>query len=147
MNQGKSLLESVDLNSIEEPANTRNTKPTVRLGCSFHELWGQPYFCFPLPDPVFTGMGLWVGFFFLTSQIGDPLNLIVYSKTCLKRPLKNTKNCLFFQDRLSHNAGQKYCRMLPGSILQYEHSAILSTWIYRPFVLTTFVVYIFEWPF
>ena len=25
----------------------------------------------------------------------------------------------FFQDPLSHNAGQKYCRMLPGSILQY----------------------------
>ena len=25
---------------------------------------------------------------FLTSQIGHPLNLIVYNKTCLKRPLK-----------------------------------------------------------
>ena len=122
---GKTLLESVDLNSIEEPANTRNTKPTVRLGCSFHELWGQPYFCFPLPDPV---LQVWVcgSDFFLTSQIGDPLNLIVYSKTCLKRPLKNTKNCLFFQDRLSHNAGQKYCRMLPGSILQYFRPAFIA---------------------
>ena len=59
--------------------------------------------------------------FFLTSQIGYPLNLIVYSKTCLQRPLKQIKKfeCVFFQDRLSHNAGQKYCRMLPGSILQY----------------------------
>ena len=41
-----------------------------------------------------------------------------YSKTCLKRSLKrNTK--IGFQDRLSFNAGQKYCRMLQGSILQY----------------------------
>ena len=29
------------------------------------------------------------------------------SKTCLKRPLKKTK--IGFQDRLSLNAGQKYC--------------------------------------
>ena len=132
MNQGKWLLESFDLNSIKEAANTRNTKPTVRLGCSFHELSGPTLFLFPLTRPCFTGMGRSVDFF-LTSQIGYPLNLIVYSKTCLKRPLKkNTKICLFFQDRLSHMAGQKYCRMLG---------------IYRPFVLTTFVVYIFEWPF
>ena len=35
-----------------------------------------------------------------------------YSKICLKGPLKkNTKTG--FQDRLSLNAGQKYCRMLP----------------------------------
>ena len=33
-----------------------------------------------------------------------------YSKTCVKRPLsKKTK--IGFQDQLSHNAGQKYCRM------------------------------------
>ena len=132
MNQGKWLLESFDLNSIKEAANTRNTKPTVRLGCSFHELSGANLiFVSPYPT-LFYRYGS-VGRFFLTSQIGYPLNLIVYSKTCLKRPLKNnTKNCLFFQNRLSHMAGQKYCRMLG---------------IYRPFVLTTFVVYIFEWPF
>ena len=35
-----------------------------------------------------------------------------------------------FQDRLSLNAGQKYCRMLQG-----EHSAILSTCIKLPFVM------------
>ena len=35
---------------------------------------------------------------------------------------------LGFQDRLSLNAGQKYCRML-------EHSAILSTFIKLPFVI------------
>ena len=40
-----------------------------------------------------------------------------------------------FQDRLSLNAGQRYCRMLQG-----EHSAILSTFIKLPFVI------IFEWP-
>ena len=45
----------------------------------------------------------------------------MYSKTCLKRPLKNTK--IGFQDRLSLNAGQG------------EHSAILSTFIELPFVI------------
>ena len=37
---------------------------------------------------------------------------------------------LGFQDRLSLNAGQKYCRML-----QRDHSAILSTFIKLPFVI------------
>ena len=44
--------------------------------------------------------------------------LIKYRKTCLKRPLK-MKTKIGFQDRLSLNAGQKYCRMLQESILQY----------------------------
>ena len=61
-------------------------------------------------------------------------------KTCLKRPLiKNTK--IGFQDGLLLNAGQKYCRML-----QWEHSAILSTFIKLPFSIKTFVVSIFKWP-
>ena len=47
-----------------------------------------------------------------------------------------------FQDQLSLNAGQKYCRMLQG-----EHSAILSTFIKLPFVIKIFVLSIFEWPF
>ena len=46
-----------------------------------------------------------------------------------------------FHDRLSLNAGQKYCRILQG-----EHSAILSTFIKLPFVFKTFVLSIFEWP-
>ena len=46
------------------------------------------------------------------------------------------------QDQLSHNAGQKYSRML-----HREHSAILSTFINLPFVIKTFVLSIFEWPF
>ena len=51
--------------------------------------------------------------------------------------------CLsYFQDRLSLNEGQKYCTML-----QREHSAILSTFIKLPFVIKTFVLSIFEWPF
>ena len=53
----------------------------------------------------------------------------VYSKTCLRPPLKKRPK-LGFQDRLSLNAGQKYCRMLP-----LEHSAKLSTFIKLPFVI------------
>ena len=44
-----------------------------------------------------------------------------------------------FQDRLSLNAGQKYCRMLG------EHSAILLTFTKLPFVFKTIVLSIFEW--
>ena len=39
----------------------------------------------------------------------------LYSKLCLKRSLKKKKKKtkISFQDRLSFNAGQKYCRMPP----------------------------------
>ena len=47
----------------------------------------------------------------------------IYSKTCLKRLLSKRPQ-IGFQDQLSLNAGQKYCRMLQG-----EHSAMLSTFI------------------
>ena len=40
-----------------------------------------------------------------------------------------------FQNRLSHNAGGKYCRMLRG-----EHSAISLTFIKLPFVIKIFVL-------
>ena len=63
-----------------------------------------------------------------------------YSKTYLKWPLKK-KTKISFQDRLSLNTGQKYCRMPQG-----EHSAILSTFIQLPFVIKTFVLSIIEWP-
>ena len=43
-----------------------------------------------------------------------------------------------FQDRLSLNAGQKYCRLLQNALL--EHSAILSTCIKLPCVFKTFVL-------
>ena len=52
-----------------------------------------------------------------------------YSKTCVKLPLSKRPK-IGFQDQLSLNAGQKYCRMLP-----LEHSAILSTFIKLPFVI------------
>ena len=66
----------------------------------------------------------------------------MYSKTCLKRPLKRRPK-IVFQDRLSLNAVQQYgyCRMLQG-----EHSAILSTCIKLPSVIKIFVLSIFEWP-
>ena len=63
----------------------------------------------------------------------------MYSKTGLKRPLKK-KTIIGFQDPLSLNAGQKYCRMLQG-----EHSAILLTCIKLLFVIQIFVLSIFEW--
>ena len=63
-----------------------------------------------------------------------------YSKTCLKQPLSKRPE-IGFQDQISLNAGQKYCRML-----QREHSAILSSFIKLPFVIKTFVLSIFEWP-
>ena len=66
---------------------------------------------------------------------------IQYSKTCLKRPLKK-KTKIGFQDRLSLNAGSKYCRLLQA----LEHSAILSTFIKLPFVINIFVLSILEWP-
>ena len=65
----------------------------------------------------------------------------LYSKTCVKQPLSKRPK-MFFQDGLLLNAGQKYCRML-----QREHSAILSTFIKLPFVIKTFVLSVFEWPF
>ena len=57
----------------------------------------------------------------------------VYSKTCLIRPLSNIQK--WFQDQLSLNVGQKYCRMFQG-----EHSAILSTFIKLSFVIKIFVL-------
>ena len=45
-----------------------------------------------------------------------------------------------FQDQLSFNAGQKYCRMLQG-----EHSAILSTFIKLLFFIKKIVLSILEW--
>ena len=47
-----------------------------------------------------------------------------------------------FQDRLSLNAGQTYCRMLEG-----KHSPKLSPFIKLPFVIKIFFLsFIFEWP-
>ena len=66
---------------------------------------------------------------------------VYYSKTCVKRPLSKRPK-IGFQDELSLDAGQKYCRMLQG-----EHSAILSTFIKLPSVIKIIVLSIFEWRF
>ena len=54
-------------------------------------------------------------------------------------PQRTPKNG--FQDRLLFNAGQRICRRL-----QWEHSAILSTFIKLPFSIKTFVSSIFKHP-
>ena len=71
----------------------------------------------------------------------DNLMNIIYSKTCVKRPLSKRQE-IGFQDQLSLNECWKYCRML-----QVEHSAILLTFIKLPFVIRIFVLFIFERPF
>ena len=61
------------------------------------------------------------------------IEVSLYSKTCVKRPFSKRPK-IGFQDQLSLNAGQKYCRMLQG-----EHSAILLTCIKLPFVIKIFL--------
>ena len=73
---------------------------------------------------------------FLTLFIQDTV------KPVKKRPLSKKRPKIGFQDQLSLNAGQKYCKMLQG-----EHSDILLTFIKLPFVIKIFVLSIFEWPF
>ena len=58
---------------------------------------------------------------------------LIYSKTCVKRPFTKRPK-IGFQNQLSLNADQKYCRMLQG-----KHSAILLTFIKLPFVIKIFV--------
>ena len=57
----------------------------------------------------------------------------LYSKTCLKQPLRRRPN-IGFEDRLLLNAGQKYCRMLQ------------ETCIRLPSFFKIFVLLFFEWP-
>ena len=64
----------------------------------------------------------------------------MYSKTSLSGH-SNRRPKIGFQNQLSLNEGQMYCRMLQG-----EHSAILSIFIKLPFVIKTLVLSIFEWP-
>ena len=71
----------------------------------------------------------------------NQLYFYMYSKTYVRPPLSKRPQ-IGFQDQLSLNAGQKYCKML-----QRENSAILLTFIKLPFVLKIFVLAFFEWPF
>ena len=57
--------------------------------------------------------------------------IIKYSKTCLKWPLKK-KTKIGFQDQLLLNAGQKYCKMLQESILQYFQPSLSYHLSLRP---------------
>ena len=66
---------------------------------------------------------------------------MMYSKTCVKRPLSNDQK-LVSKTYYRLIQGQKYCRILQG-----EQSAILLTLIKLPFVIKIFVLSIFEWPF
>ena len=63
--------------------------------------------------------------------------LLVYSKTCVKRPLKTKQNKALNGNGSLMNV-KKYCRMLP-----LEHSAILLTCIKRQLVLKT-ILCLFE---
>ena len=72
---------------------------------NFNEVFGRKIsanlkniFVSPYPTLVYQYglVGRSENYFFLISQIGYPLNLIVYSKTCLKRSLKKQKKmCVF----------------------------------------------------
>ena len=68
-------------------------------------------------------------------------DLDLFNKSCGIRPL-TTRPKIGFQDHLSLNAGQKYCKMLQG-----EHSAIRSAFIKLPFVIKVFVSSFFQCPF
>ena len=68
--------------------------------------------------------------------IPTDLVISIYSKICVNGHSQKD------QGQLSLNAGKKYCR-----IFQWEHSAILSTFIKVPFVIKIFILSIFEWPF
>ena len=76
-----------------------------------------------------------------SSQLKHTTFFAKYSKTCVERPISKRLK-IGFQDQLSLNSGQKYCRMLQG-----EHSAIPVAFIKLPIVIKTFVLSIFEWPF
>ena len=138
----------------------QGTRP---LGAFCHNYWIAVVYLFFLlnsipsvennddPDQLASGEASWSGstlFFihtkihicFLQTYIILNICRLIYSKTCLKRLLKERPK-IGFQDRLSLNAGQKYCRMHQG-----EHSAKLLTFIKLHFVLKIFVLSIFGWP-
>ena len=67
-------------------------------------------------------------------------NIFAYSKICVKWPLSKRQKFVF-QDQLSLNAGQKYCRMLPLAFCNTFHPSLsyhLSFFLFLS---------IFEWTF
>ena len=97
----------------------------------------------PTPTPTLPRKSgyTWLVHYQNYSYILSTVFLTIYSKTCVKRTLSQRQK-IGFQDQLSPNAGQKYCRMLQGG-----HSAILSNFIKLPFIIKIFVLSIFEWLF
>ena len=69
------------------------------------------------------------------------MTINIYSKTCLKRPLKKNTKIWFLRLVIAK------CRSKVLQNAQREHSAILSTFIEPPFVFKTFILSIYEWPF
>ena len=61
----------------------------------------------------------------------------IYSKPCLKRPLKKNQKLIFKTN---------YCLIQVKFTAEGEHSAILSTFIKLLFVVKLFILSIFEWP-
>ena len=86
----------------------------------------------PLPPPTYN---IW--FFSGTRQLCVGLSGLWrnkktnYSKTCLKRPLKNRRN-KDLKDKWYLNEGRKYYRMLSWSILQYFWSALSDNRYWKP---------------
>ena len=78
-----------------------------------------------------------LGFQMMTPKNWANQNMNV-SKTCVMRPLSKIQK-IDFQDQVSLNADQKYCRMLQG-----EHSAKHLTCIKLPLVIYIFV-FVYFW--
>ena len=93
--------------------------------------------------PNFNMLSLWKGKVAFIYVLLVLTTIVTYSKMALSKRPK-----IVFQDQLSLNAGQKYCRVLQldhqnAPMGTLEHFAILLTFIKIPI----FVLSIFEWPF
>ena len=66
----------------------------------------------------------------------------MFSKICLKRPLKKEHQKLVFNTDYNLMQVKSIAECSKG-----EHSAIYSTFIKLPFPIKTFVLSIFKWPF
>ena len=112
--------------------------PSVSSQALYHWATALPHISWRVETPYLTELSH-------TSIFIDPKSglLVVYGlftlqyNLCKMATLKKTEN--WFQDRLSLNAGQKYCRMLPF--------AILLTFIKLLFVIKIFIMSIFKWLF
>ena len=106
---------------MENAGLSEFSKHTLREMCS--QDWVREKFLRD-PETLFTPEML------LDSMLSNE-QVSIYSKTCLKRSLKEETK-IDFQDRLSLNAAQKYCRMLQESILQYFRPSLSYHLSLRP---------------